>query len=608
MKKIAAALLRVSSNQQELESQKDSIKKCAERMGYIIPDNFYFGEKISGGRPQFMNETDEKGNETGYLVTLEDSKSLSDLKEACQNPKTSGQIKMIFIWEISRLSRRKSLLFTHLAFFETLRKPIYFISHDITTLKLDTLEVDKMTDANISFLAMYIEEEYRKIKERTQRGKEYAFKNYPDRYVGGEITYGYKKVERDNKLYLEIDEEKSEIVRLIFDKYVNEKWSFTKIADYLNNKKIPSPKNKLWEDSNIGRLLHRKNYIGVRQYGELTGTVPAIISEELFYQVEKIIEDKREIYGRRTRKFIYPLKPIIKCGICRNKLQGVTCASRKLYYDEHVNVNNFRADAIVWSILQKSKNFEGYFLNQKENKEKVEKEIEEKRELFTFNSVNIKKLEKQKQNLIKAVRESIFSMEEIKRDAHDIDLKIKNHTRENSVIRKEIKYLKESLNQTSYTKTDLKRMIDEASGDISRVEFLIKLFIKQITIYNPSKNWVLMQFSFLGPKRGIFCLFNRQSKRNIYYTLKDGIERDYLYSASEGSFRKFGESDLIYLKDVINNIDNYPKYEYQFIQEDIFSSAINENERAKQKRWNEKYKEKRKQNKLNKKDSNSNQS
>lgn len=190
MKKIAAALLRVSSNQQELDSQKDAIKETANKMGYTIPDEFYFGEKVSGGRPQFIKEVDNNGNETGYLIALEDSKSLSNLKEACQNPKTSKQIEMIFIWEISRLSRRKSLLFTHLAFFETLKKPIHFISPPITTLKLDTLEADKMADANISFLAMYIEEEYSKIKERTQRGKKYVFENDPHRYVGGRMVYG----------------------------------------------------------------------------------------------------------------------------------------------------------------------------------------------------------------------------------------------------------------------------------------------------------------------------------------------------------------------------------------------------------------------------------
>ena len=126
--KIAAALLRVSTNEQELESQKEEIKKVAEKMGYIIPDDFYFGEKISGGRPHFIKEIDNKGVETGYIVALQDNESLQKLKEVVQNPSTNKQIEMIFIWEISRISRKKSLLFTHLEFFNVLKKPIHFIS------------------------------------------------------------------------------------------------------------------------------------------------------------------------------------------------------------------------------------------------------------------------------------------------------------------------------------------------------------------------------------------------------------------------------------------------------------------------------------------------
>lgn len=588
--KIAAALLRVSSNQQDLESQKNDIREAAKEMGYTIPDEFYFGEKISGGRPQFIKEVDDKGNETGNVITLEDSESLANLKEACQNPKTSKQIEIIFIWEISRLSRRKSLLFTHLAFFETLKKPIHFVSHSITTLDLKTLEANKMADANIAFLSMYIEEEYRKIKERTQRGKKYVFENDIHRYVGGRMVYGYKVVQRGNKSYIEINEDEAEIVKLIFDKYVNEKWSFTKIADFLNSRKVPSPLGKLWEDSNVGRLLHRKNYIGERKYGKWQGTVPAIISDELFYKVEEIIEDKRELYGKRTRKFIYPLKPLIKCGICESKLQGITCASRKLYYDEHVNINNFRADAIVWDVLQKTENFEWYIINEKSNKKSIEKEIEEKQELFSSNRKNINQREKLKKDLVALLRRG-FSVDDIEQEGHKYDIEIKNFTRENGILRKEIKYLKESLEQSSLNEVDLKKIIEETGNDISRVEYLFKRFIKEILVYNPDKNWVVLNIKFKG-RRHLFCIYNRQSKKNIYYTLVDDTKDKYIFYPEINMLQLVNKEDeyatnIFYLKDFLNNIEKFPKHEYKFIQEDIFSSIRNEKEKAKQKRWNE---------------------
>lgn len=594
--KIAAALLRVSSNQQDLESQKNAIKEAAEKMGYTIPDKFYFGEKISGDRPQFIKELDNEGGETGSLIRVEDSESLSKLKEACQNPKTREQIEMIFIWEMSRLSRRKASLFTHLEFFNILKKPIHFIHHKLTTLNLSTLEVDKMTDSHISFLSVHIEQELSDITKRMQRGKKYVFENDPHRYVGGRMVYGYKVVQRGNKSYIEINDDEAEIVKLIFDKYVNGRWSFTMIANFLNGKKIPSPLGKLWEDSNVGRLLHRRNYIGERKYGKWQGTVPAIISKELFDKVEEIIEDKRGIYGIRKREFNYPLKPIIKCGVCKRKLQGITCASRKLYYDEHININNFRADAIVWDVLQKTENFEWYIINQKSNKKSIEKEIEGKRELFSSNRNNITDLEKERQRLLKVVRKGIYTIEEIEKDVHEIDVQIRNYTRENGNLRKEIKYLKETLDQSQYEDIDLKRMIEETGNDISRVEYLFKKFIREVLVYNYEKNWVVINISFTGP-RHLFCLFNRQSKKNIYYTLVNDTKDKYIYYPEINIFQLENKEDeyatnLFYLKDFLSDLDKLPKHEYKFIQEDIFSSIRNEKEKAKQKRWNEQRKQK----------------
>lgn len=597
MSKIAAALLRVSSNQQELDSQKDAIEKTAKQMGYTIPNKFYFGEKISGGRPQFIHELDEQGQQTGYLVRVEDSESLMNLKEACQNPKTCNQIEMIFIWEISRLSRRKSSLFTHLEFFNTLKKPIYFINHKITTLNLFTLEVDKMADANILFLSGYIEEEYRSIKERTQRGKQYVFENDPHRYVGGRMLYGYKIVQRGNKSYIEINEDEAETVRLIFDKYVNKKWSYVKIASYLNSKKIYTSLGYSWDDSNIGRILHSTNYIGERHYGKWKGTVPAIISKELFTKVADVIIDKRELYGRKTRKFNYPLKPLIQCGICKSKLQGVICASRKLYYDEHVNVNTFRADAIVWDVLQRTESFEWYILNQSSNKIEIENEIKDKEDLLLLNDKNIQTLQRQKTDLLKLIRKG-FSANDIELEANKFDVDIRNYTKENTDLKNDLKYLNERLETSITDSKSISKLLKDAGKDINRVEYLIKLFITEIYVYNPLKNWVLIRFRLLGKQN--YCFFNRQSKRNIYYTLYDTSKAHpkYLYSRIGNFFSPYGENqhkskdEYIFFEDIISNIDDYSQYTYEFIQDDIFSCKLNENERAKHKRWNEQRKRK----------------
>ncbi|MDU1890613.1 MAG: recombinase family protein [Dysgonomonas sp.] len=598
---IAAALLRVSSNQQELDSQKADIKKAAESMGYEIPDKFYFGEKISGGRPQFIKEVDDKGVETGYLVAAEDSKSLQELKEVVQNPKTSGQISMIFVWEISRISRLKGLLFSHISFFNTLKKPIHFISHQFTTLHLDTLEIDLRVESHIHFLSMYIEEEYRKIKERTQRGKKYVFETDENRYVGGTIPYGYKIV-GEKKRYLEVDEEQAEIVKLIFDKYVNERWSFTKIASYLNNKNIRSAKGKLWEDSNVGRLLHNKNYIGERKYGKWkNGKIPPIISIELFNKVKQIIENKKEVYGTRTRKFNYPLKGKIKCGICKTNHWGVVCASRKLYHDEHTNINKFRADAIVWDIIKHSNNLEWYFVNQQDNSEQYKKEISEKEELIISNNIGIDKLKSRKKKLINLVDDETYTSDDISSKARQIENQIKEFNRENKSLNKEIELLQQNIHNPKHDFFELQRMINEAGNDIVNIEYLIKLFVDEIYIYNPNKDWVILNIIYKNGEN-IYSFNNRQNKLNHYYTL-DGTY--YTYLSNDKKFKhvniETGEETILSDIEIIENLYKTELHKYSFIEIDPFTAATNKRVKANQDRWNESYKDKRKESKLRKK-------
>ena len=90
------------------------------------------------------------------------------------------------------------------------------------------------------------------IKGMTENAKQ-GYKN------GGRVPYGYKRIQipvdinRPNPRYKvkwEIDPEKAEIVKTIFNKRC-EGLSLRKIIDYLNNNHIPSPTNKLWDTSTI---------------------------------------------------------------------------------------------------------------------------------------------------------------------------------------------------------------------------------------------------------------------------------------------------------------------------------------------------------------------
>jgi DNA invertase Pin-like site-specific DNA recombinase len=102
----AALLLRVSTELQDLESQINDLLPIATSFGYEVPEEYIFGEHITG------RDDIRKG----------ERKSITDLKAACQ----TGDISAIFIYEVSRLSRSSIDGRAFLRDFNEMKIPIYF--------------------------------------------------------------------------------------------------------------------------------------------------------------------------------------------------------------------------------------------------------------------------------------------------------------------------------------------------------------------------------------------------------------------------------------------------------------------------------------------------
>lgn len=143
-------------------------------------------------------------------------------------------------------------------------------------------------------------------------------------FLGSRPPYGFDKVtivvDKRKCPTLAIKEEQANIVRMIFDAYVNENVGTQVIANRLNDMKIKSPRGKLWTPDGIRTILENPHYIGLVKWnerkavivvdnGEFRKTRPktaegemiltkgkheAIISEELF----QAAQDKR---GRTHR-------------------------------------------------------------------------------------------------------------------------------------------------------------------------------------------------------------------------------------------------------------------------------------------------------------------
>lgn len=502
MKK-AAALIRVSTDKQELESQKYDLRVIAQKLGYEIPDELIFGQKITGYDGGFV-----KDKKTGEIQRVEDRDSIIELKNACAADK-ENKIKCIFIWELSRLSRKPSTLLTHIEYFNTAGKPIYFTSHNIWTIDVATGEVNDNSTIQINMLATFGEQERKKILERHNRGKRYAVNE--NRYLGGLVPYGYDiEVIKDKKYYI-IHPERSKIVIDIYDKYLNDGWASDKIARYLNLNKIPTYYNFTEPDkklkTNIGRFIERKDikwthtsvlqilrnpfYKGERKFKDLIVSCPVIIEPEMWEQVQEKVKDNNK-FGAKKRKFNYPVKELLRCGECGSKFYGAVTSSKQLYYCNRFQlegvkcncnkINKYRLDGVIWSFISNTPYIYEYFkyLYSIDNDSDIIKELHKQNEL---ENKEIIELTARKKTILSKYGKGIFSDDELDKEAIEINNEIQQY--QSSIKKRNSKINLLSKQQKSkLTPEQIKIDIENAGDDIEAITLIIKSIIERITITN----------------------------------------------------------------------------------------------------------------------------
>lgn len=183
-------------------------------------------------------------------------------------------------------------------------------------------------------------------------------------YIGSIAPYGYVKTtvpDGKRKCHtLEIKEDEANIVRMIFDLYVNADFGYKKIANRLDELCIKPPRGKYWSAPALKDILANVHYIGkvkwnwrktvsivedgevlktrpkskIGEYLLYDGKHPAIISEELFNAARE--KQGRNHRAKPTTKVRNPLAGILycKCGRAmslrfhKNKDGSERCAAR----------------------------------------------------------------------------------------------------------------------------------------------------------------------------------------------------------------------------------------------------------------------------------------
>lgn len=191
--------------------------------------------------------------------------------------------------------------------------------------------------------------EYKTINRRIQRGREAAANE--GRYIASTAPFGYKRVklQNDKGWSLEIVPEQAEIIRLVFDLYVNgkrnpdgsiNKTGSTKICRILDSMNIKPVSGGAWSPASIRGILHNPVYTGKIRWGydkyekiSNNGSVSikrrrsdgftvsqglhkAIIDEETFNKAQELLKASSRVSIPAGKKLQNPLAGIVYCKKC----------------------------------------------------------------------------------------------------------------------------------------------------------------------------------------------------------------------------------------------------------------------------------------------------
>lgn len=183
-------------------------------------------------------------------------------------------------------------------------------------------------------------------KEVLSNGREIAVTKRGS-YIGSYAPYGYKKVKIGKLCTLEPHETEADVVRMIFDLYVNEDMTFYSIGRKLDAMGVKPRTGDTWRDTSIRQIIENHHYDGkviwgkrktkttikegkpvrtrkwadASEYTIVDGMHPALVDHEMFVKAnEKRTNNPRVI---RDLKLSNPLAGILVCSKCGHAMRRV---------------------------------------------------------------------------------------------------------------------------------------------------------------------------------------------------------------------------------------------------------------------------------------------
>lgn len=480
----AAIYLRVSTADQDYERQRIELEALAKSRGDNV--KYVFEEKKSA------------------VLSMDTREELTKMRQL-----TKDDVDIIYLWDITRLSRR-SIDFINLVY-EFANKGIclYFKDKNIITLDEDG-KINAMASIYLYMLGIFAQMDAENLKAKMKSGKEKSLLD-GNSYTSN-APFGYYL---DNKkLYIKEDE--AELIRMMYDLYIDGK-TLNEIALQINSKNIVTKTGVKWSTEVIRNMIINPVYKGkpeYRNYKKVNGKLqvdkvrtfdaPAIIDAGKWdLAQEQRIKNTTYADKSRTRKAL--LRGVLVCGLCSkpyhiaiagNKASFYKCSDKRSSINTRVGCKNGgivagHIDYIIWELVKniyKQNRFTEQFEAAKQaNKDKIDSNLDQiSNYLDEITKIN-KNIAKVRKGYMNGIYDDTTAAKEIKEynnQIEKINRLISDLEAENILLERKINISKDQF------------QIDDKEPTNEEKVLVIKEYIKEARLFAISNNKKVVEVEY----------------------------------------------------------------------------------------------------------------
>lgn len=557
--------VRVSTDNQDYQRQIDDLKQWCNNRYNILQ---IFEDKMSG----FKSDDERLG--------------LYNLKKYC----VENNVKMIAVWELSRLSRDKIFLLQLCQWFQQNQINVYFYQQSFYLLDNEG-KISPTTDLSITILGHIAQSEALSIKDRMASGRKNA--KLRGQFTGGKIPVGYKI--EDKKIVR--DEETATQLIATFNKYAQGDIS---IFDLAKENKYKNYHKTLCTYASLAKVLHNEIYTGQKENQK----AEQLISIDLFNKVQELTVNKNKSFKRTSH--IYCLRGILKCPICGKSYAGnngknmYMCLNHKSGCSS-ASISYTHLDSIIFRYVA------AYAAHAPEmfmpNKNKDEEEIKQLELKLQICNDEIIRIERSKKKLNIKLNADTISVIEFSEEA-------KKLKKEKENVESDISSTKEliaAIKNNDYSKTPIELLKEiEKIRDLNTIREYIQKCVSQINVINADEIYKkIIYIKLKGFDTQHTIIWNSKQKKKPFYFIAfpTKIEREHIINIWESMWKMKETHWTVPLNDSINyavsnGLINEP-IKYELIQKsnrNIYNkpySVLLEEERKKKVEYMRKYREKK---------------